>query len=116
MRHLSVPQMLLLKLGVVQLMKFTPKEFCEPGLTALTISGYGPAIWNIGVMLGSGPASLPVIAGIVYWLYMPWYESSKRTCENPWSFEPLTIFPSNFDGFNNKNPNDLNIFNNIGDK
>jgi len=29
-----------------------------------TLAGSGAALWNIGVMVGSGPAALPIVAGL----------------------------------------------------
>lgn len=96
---LNVPQIAAVKIGITQAFKFAPNDFCYPGLWGLTAAGYGAALWNIGVMLGSGPAALPVIIGLFWWQYDDWYRSSVRSCNDPWHFEPVTFFHGFHDKF-----------------
>jgi hypothetical protein len=77
---LSWPIIAVVKLGVTQVVKQTPIEICEPGLLGLTVGGYGAALWNIGVMAGSGPAALPVALGLVVWQWDNWAKDAKNTC------------------------------------
>lgn len=100
MSHLSIPQMAVVKLGVTQGVKFLPVPYCTTGLWALTGAGYGAAIWNIGVMLGSGPAALPLVAGLFWWQWDDWRDSSYRTCQDPWHFEPPTFLPASYNDMN----------------
>jgi hypothetical protein len=106
MKHLNSAQMFAVKLGITQGLKFTPFEVCFPGLYALTITGYGAGLWNLGVILGSGVAAVPVIIGVIWWQWDDWNESTVRTCNDPWHFEPITFF--NETGFNDKNNGNSN--------
>lgn len=83
---LSGPAILAVKVGVTQAVKQTPNEVCEPGLLGLTVAGYGAALWNIGVMAGSGPAALPliVVGGGFFW--DAFVADAKATCADPWAF------------------------------
>lgn len=94
--HLSIPQMAVIKLGITQGVKFLPLDYCHGGLVALTGLGYSAAIWNVGVMLGSGPAALPLAIGLVIWQWGDWKASSYRTCLDPWHFEPPTFLPVSY--------------------
>lgn len=94
--NLSIGQIAAIKLGLTQAVKFAPEPVCTPGLFGLTAVGYGAALWNIGVMAGSGPAAIPVIIGLTWWQWDDWIQSSYRTCKDPWHFEPITFIPSNF--------------------
>lgn len=77
----SWPVIAVVKIGVTQAVKLTPKEFCEPGLMALTLGGSGAALWNIGVMAGSGPAAIPVVLGLWYWQWDNWTQDSISDCQ-----------------------------------
>lgn len=77
---LSGPAILAVKIGVTQAVKQTPTEICEPGLMGLTVSGYSLALWNIGVMSGSGPAAIPVALGLALWQWDSWVVDAKDTC------------------------------------
>ena len=88
------------KLGLTQAVKFLPEPYCTEGLFALTGFGYSAAIWNVGVILGSGPAALPVVLGLWIWQWDDWKDSSFRTCLNPWHFEPPTFLPVHYNDMN----------------
>ena len=77
----SWPVIAVVKIGVTQAVKLTPKEFCEPGLLSLTLAGSGAALWNIGVIAGSGPASLPIVAGLWRWQWDNWNKAAVRDCQ-----------------------------------
>ena len=77
----SWPVIAVVKIGVTQAVKLTPKEFCEPGLLSLTLAGSGAALWNIGVIAGSGPAALPVVAGLWWWQWDNWNKAAVRDCQ-----------------------------------
>lgn len=77
---LSGPAILAVKVGVTQAAKQTPNEICEPGLLGLTVSGYSLALWNIGVMAGSGPAAIPVALGLALWQWEDWAVDARDTC------------------------------------
>jgi hypothetical protein len=85
---MSIPQMAAVKLGVTQVVKFLPDPVCAGGLWALTGLGYGATLWNIGVMVGSGPAAIPFALGLWWWQSDNWMASSHRTCADPFHFEP----------------------------
>jgi hypothetical protein len=69
------------KIGITQGFKLAPKEFCEPGLFVLTLSGSGAALWNIAVIAGSGPAAIPVIAGLWAWQWDNWQADAVKDCQ-----------------------------------
>lgn len=92
MKGLSIGQMAGVKLGVTAAFKFAPVEYCRPGLQMLTAFGYGAALWNIGVIAGSGPAAIPVIVGLTWWQWDNWDTSALRTCLDPWQVVPLSIW------------------------
>jgi len=75
------PVMFVVKLGAVQILKETPKEVCEPGLMGFTLAGSGAALWNIGVMAGSGPAAIPIVLGLWYWQWDNWIQDSVNDCQ-----------------------------------
>ena len=77
---LSGPAILAVKIGATQAVKQTPNEVCEPGLLGLTVAGYGAAVWNIGVMAGSGPAAIPVALGLALWQWDDWAMDARDTC------------------------------------
>lgn len=77
---LSGPAILAVKIGVTQAVKQTPAEICEPGLLGLTVSGYSLALWNIGVMAGSGPAAIPVALALALWQWEAWVVDARDTC------------------------------------
>ena len=83
---LSGPEILAVKLALVQGIKLTPKPICEPGLVAASTVGYGLALWNIGVMLGSGPASLPLTGALIYFSWSDWKLDAIATCNDPWHY------------------------------
>ena len=77
---LSGPVILAVKVGVTQVVKQTPNEVCEPGLLGLTVAGYGAALWNIGVMAGSGPAAIPVALALALWQWDSLAVDARDTC------------------------------------
>lgn len=83
---MSWPWIAVTKIAVTQVVKLTPPEICEPGLTGLALTGFGAALWNIGVMAGSGPASIPIILAGGWFLFDPALEDAKLTCADPWAF------------------------------
>ena len=83
----SWPVIAVVKIGVTQVVKQTPKEFCEPGLMSLTVAGSGAALWNIGVIAGSGPAAIPAILGLWWWQWDNWQTEAINDCKTPFSFE-----------------------------
>lgn len=93
---LNIAQIAAIKIVVTQAIKFTPEPICTPGLWGLTTAGYGAALWNIGVMAGSGPAAIPAIVGLIWWQWDDWLLSSQRTCQDPWTMQPITFLS----GFN----------------
>lgn len=78
------PAIFAVKLAVTQVVKLTPEPVCQPGLMGLTVVGYGSALWNIGVMAGSGPAAIPLILGLTLWQWDNWEKDAVKTCANPW--------------------------------
>jgi len=100
MSHLSIPQMAAVKLGLTQAVKFLPDPYCTSGLWALTGVGYSAAIWNVGVIAGSGPAAIPLVIGMWWWQWDDWRDSSYRTCQDPWHFEPPTFLPASYNDMN----------------
>jgi len=79
----SWPVIAVVKIGVTQVVKQTPKEFCEPGLMSLTVAGSGAALWNIGVIAGSGPAAIPAILGLWWWQWDNWQTEAINDCKTP---------------------------------
>lgn len=80
---LSWPYIAAVKIGATQAIKLTPPEICEPGLLGLTASGYGAALWNIGVMAGSGLAAIPIVMGLTVWQWENWTADARTTCASP---------------------------------
>jgi len=39
------------------------------------------ALWNIGVMAGSGPAALPIVAGLWWWQWENWNQAAIDDCQ-----------------------------------
>lgn len=78
------PAIFAVKIAVTQAVKLTPEPICQPGLLGLTVTGYGAALWNIGVMAGSGPAALPLILGLTIWQWDNCAKDAVTTCANPW--------------------------------
>ena len=74
------PVMAVAKLGLVQIVKQTPEPYCTPGLMGLTVAGYGAALWNLGVMAGSGPAAIPVAVALLGWQWEYLVQESSMTC------------------------------------
>lgn len=68
------------KLGVTQVAKVLPEPYCSGALFGLTATGFGAAIWNFGVMLGSGPASLPFMAGTLWHFWDEWQLAAQSDC------------------------------------
>ncbi len=91
MSGLSIGEMAAVKIGLTQAVKFLPVPHCTAALWGLTASGYGAAIWNVGVMLGSGPAALPVALLLIWTQKLNWLKSSADTCRDPWHFEPIHV-------------------------
>lgn len=81
---LSAPAIAAVKIGATQLVKLTPTEICEPGLTVLTVGGFAGALWNIGVLAGSGPAAIPFVIGLTWAAWDDWRADAKATCADPW--------------------------------
>jgi len=83
---MSWPWIAATKIVITQAVKLTPPVVCEPGLTGLALGGFGAALWNIGVMAGSGPAALPliVVGGGFFW--DAFVADAKATCADPWAF------------------------------
>lgn len=77
------PTIFAVKLAVTQVVKVTPTPICQPGLLGLTAAGYGAAMWNIGVMAGSGPAAIPLMIGLTVWQWENWEKDAVKTCANP---------------------------------
>jgi len=46
-----------------------------------TLAGSGSALWNIGVMVGSGPAALPIVAGLWWWQWENWNQAAIDDCQ-----------------------------------
>lgn len=80
---MSWPWIAATKIAVTQTVKLTPAPVCKPGLMVLTVFGYNAALWNIGVMAGSGPAAIPVMALITWFGWTPWWEDAQQVCANP---------------------------------
>jgi hypothetical protein len=80
---LSGPEIIAVKLAATQAAKLTPEPWCSALLYHLTWQGYGLALWNAGVMLGSGPAALPLVAGLWVWRHEAWKEDALKTCRQP---------------------------------
>lgn len=68
------------KLGVTQVVKVLPEPYCSSSLFGLTITGFGAAIWNVGTMLGSGPAAIPFIAGTIWNFWDEWKLDAQSDC------------------------------------
>lgn len=83
----GMPGMVAIKLGVTQVVKFLPEPICTPGLFGLTVTGYGAAIWNVGVIMGSGPIALPLVVALTWWQWNPWLDSAANSCADPWHIE-----------------------------
>ena len=83
---MSWPWIAATKIVITQAVKLTPPVVCEPGLTGLALGGFAAALWNIGVMAGSGPAALPliVVGGGLFW--ESFVADAKATCADPWAF------------------------------
>ncbi len=90
-RGLTGWQILAIKVTLTQAVKFSPKEFCQPGLIGLTVFGYTAAAWNIAVISGgAGWYGLPVAVAVVVWRWHAWVDDAISTCANPWGgFAPL---------------------------
>jgi hypothetical protein len=77
---MSWPVIAVAKIGATQGAKLLPEPYCEYSLFWLTVTGYGVALWNIGVMLGSGPAALPFVAAITWGFWDDWQVASQTDC------------------------------------
>lgn len=77
------PAIFAVKIAVTQVVKLTPDPICQPGLLGLTVTGYGAALWNIGVMAGSGPAAIPLIIGLTVWQWENWEKDAVKVCHDP---------------------------------
>lgn len=80
---LNGPTILAAKLAVTQAVKLTPTPICQPGLLGLTITGYGAALWNVGIIAGSGPAAIPLIIGLTIWQWENWEKDAVKVCADP---------------------------------
>ncbi len=88
----SWPVIASVKVVLTQAVKLTPPEICEPGLTGLAVFGYGAALWNIGVLAGSGPAALPFAVGLAFWQGPMWFSDSQVVCAEPFKWRlPLSL-------------------------
>lgn len=76
----SWPVIAAVKLGATQAVKQAPPDICRPGLLGLTVGGYSAALWNIGVMAGSGPAAVPVALALALWQWDSWAVDARDTC------------------------------------
>jgi hypothetical protein len=64
------------KVALTQVVKLTPPEICEPGLTGLA---------------GSGPAALPLAVGLAMWQGPVWFADSQIVCAQPYQWRlPLS--------------------------
>lgn len=97
--NLNLPQIAAIKIGATQIVKFTPDPFCREGLWVLTAGGYSAALWNLGVIAGSGLAAVPFIAALIVWQNDEWYVSSIETCKDPWGIEPPSFLQTFNDAF-----------------
>jgi hypothetical protein len=97
---LSGPEILAVKLIATQAAKMTPMAFCWPFTFGATATGFGLALWNAGVMLGSGPAALPLVAGLWWWRWDAWRAETTEVCERGLDFSPLEY--RHEDGFGNR--------------
>lgn len=75
------PAIAVVKLSVNEAIKHTPKETCEPLLMWSTLLGSGAALWNIGIIAGSGPAAIPVAAMLWAWQWDNWTQDSVNDCQ-----------------------------------
>lgn len=86
----SWPVIAAVKIGVTQAVKLTPKEVCESGLFGLTVIGSGAALWNIGVIAGSGPAAIPFAIGLWIWRWDDWQADAIVDCQKPFFWSEAT--------------------------
>jgi hypothetical protein len=100
----SWPVMGVVKLGVTQLVKLTPQPYCTSGLMGLTLAGYGAALWNIGVMLGSGPAAIPVAVGVLGWQWDYLMADATVTCVPDKSVAKISRFNSDREPYSYSGP------------
>lgn len=70
------------KMGVTQVVKVLPEPWCNNALFGLTVTGFGAAVWNFGVMLGSGPAAIPFGAAMIWHFWEPWSMDAVQDCAN----------------------------------
>jgi hypothetical protein len=98
------PVMAVVKLGVTQAVKLAPEPYCTPGLMGLTIAGYGAALWNIGVMLGSGPAAIPVAVGVLGWQWENLMDDAVLTCSHNKIVSRSRYFQSDSDPYSYSGP------------
>lgn len=76
----SWPVITVVKLGATQVVKQMPPDICRPGLMGLTVGGYSAALWNIGVLAGSGLAAVPVALGLAIWQWDNWVANAQSQC------------------------------------
>jgi len=84
---LSGPAILVVKLGATQAFKVAPKEVCESGLYWSTGLGYSAALFNVGVLAGSGAAALPAIIALWAWRDEAWQADATRNCRVKYPYE-----------------------------
>ena len=81
---LNWPEIAAVKIVATQAVKFTPPILCEPGLMALTITGYNAALWNLALLAGSGPAAIPFMVILTGIGWEVWWQDAQQTCAHPW--------------------------------
>lgn len=74
------PAIAAVKIGVTQGAKLLPGQYCEHSLFGLTVTGFGASFWNIGVMLGSGLAALPVFVAVTWGFWDRWLDNAQQDC------------------------------------
>lgn len=87
--RLTLSEIAVAKIALTQAAKFTPEPYCHHIIWGFTAVGYSAALWNIGVITThTWFVALPFIIGLVVWQASPWAESSIRTCQDPFEFQP----------------------------
>ena len=85
------------KVALTQAVKLTPPAICEPGLMGFAVFGYGAALWNLGVLAGSGPAALPFAVGLAIWQGPVWLDDSRIVCASPFEWR-LPLMSAGWEG------------------
>lgn len=68
------------KMGMTQVAKVLPEPYCSNALFGLTTTGFGAALWNFGVILGSGPAALPFVGVMLWHFWDEWQLDAQSDC------------------------------------